>query len=1001
MKPYSILNNLVFLDIETTGIDHTKDKIIEIGAVKIRDKVVTRFNSLVNPNRTVPLNILDLCAGITQEKLDSAPQFNEVLKELLFFIEDLPLVCHNGSFEKSFLKLQNEFLDSLELFAILFPELPEFNLQYLIKKFLPHYREENHRGLSDSEDIIEVINYAVSSFYHENGYTLPMTIADLASWNWFKHLIKVNMDDVKYFLESKPIVTHKEEREPYPVFALKDYEKLFEKKELWRRKGRSYSLRPQQRDASKFIREGLEKGKITIMEAPTGLGKSMAYLLPSSIYAHLKEEKIIISTNTKGLQNQLVEKDIPNLLESLNLKGEVSYTLIKGKSNYLCFDRFEDIEYPKDLKSLLGYVYLKRFITEKGLGDSEEISYAIKEKFNLNYLIEQCSCDPELCDVNSCKYKEQCYYASKVEALKEAQLIVANHSLLLKWPYQNIAPLENIVVDEAHNLTQEVYDAFESTLISYEFERFLRDIYDVQEKRGYLYYLSRRVKKDTLPLSEVESHIEQCSNQIENIKAAFENYVSTSGLSRDYNIKDHLNKDNSQIAIIIKNLEYLKEDLVSLNIYLDKAVSILKDISAIEKDKRLKILIEKVEIINFYIRLLDTVIIQKEEGYCFYFEVDKYFQWWKISSIPLDVSGAFYEKVLRGAKSCLFISATLSTDNSYNSLKNTLGINIAKAENKEIVEVPPIKPIFNYKGKSAIYAIDNMNPNDIEAFTEEMKNFVIELLHNVEGNIIILFTSRNRLNAFKEIASEPLMALGAKVIEGKKVVEKLKSREERYILLGSKGYFEGIDIPGDTMTTVVLDKVPNINSKEPFYKSLINNQVERGTNYWQAYAKVNIPIVSIDLKQIYGRLIRTEYDYGSLFIMSKFDSGNSTVKKLENQLHEVPIIRKTNSSSIFKDLNKRLIRWKQVNLYRILKEAKSSLKKSISEKKMAKDITSLKEAEAFINEFMALEYRKRNLKYDINIYLSPEVRIYIKGVEINLGSNKTTINQYFKDIYNM
>jgi ATP-dependent DNA helicase DinG len=992
MKPYSILNNLVFLDIKTTGTDSRNDKIIQISAVKIKDKIVTKFHTLVNPNGSVPRSIFQLCKGITQEKLDSALQLNEVMNKFQIFVEDFPLVCDNSAFNKNFIIIDNELLDLLELVLILFPELPEFNLQYLIKKFIPHYKGEH----SDLEDAIEVLNYVISRFYYENGYTLSMNFIDLEKWNWYNQIAKINMDDVKYFIENEPIVFQNKEREPYAVFALKDYEKLFEHEEIWKRNGRNYTLRPQQRNASKFAREGLEKGKITIMEAPTGLGKSMAYLLPAAIYTHLKEEKVIISTNTKGLQNQLVEKDIPSLLEALNLNGDVSYTLIKGKSNYLCLERFEDIEYPRDMKTLIGYVYLKRLITEKGIGDSEEINDDIKEKFSLNELLEKCLCDTELCDVGSCKYKERCYYALKVEKLKESQLIVVNHSLLLKWPYQSIAPLENIVVDEAHNLTKEAYDAFENNLISYEFENFLKDIYDSREKSGYLYYLSTRTKKDALPLNEVEADIEKCSNQIRNIKDAFENYVSTSGISREYNIKEHLNKSNPKIAEIIKHFGYLKEDIAKLNINLDKAVSVLKDISNMEKDKRLKILIEKVEVLNSYIRILQDVSNQSEEDYCFYFEVDKNFKGWKIAIIPLDVSGAFYEKVLNGAKSCLFLSATLSTDNSYNNLKNTLGVNIARSQNKEIIEVPPIKPVFQYKDKSAIYAIENMNPNDVGDFSEEMKKFVVGLVHNVAGNIIVLFTSRKRLNAFKKEATEKLNALGVTVVEGKKDIEKLKSRDERYILLGSKGFFEGIDIPGDTMTTVVLDKLPNINSNEPFYKSLIDNNIERGGNYWGSYAKVNFPIVSIDLKQIYGRLIRTEYDYGALFIMSKFDSANSTVRKLENQLYGVPIIRKSRYE-IFKDLNLRLIRWKQINLYKIMKEVKTSLRKSISEKKSSNEIRSLKETEVFINEFMSVEYSKRNLKYDVNISLVGELSICIGGKKVELGKNITSIKQYFKD----
>jgi ATP-dependent DNA helicase DinG len=426
MKPYSILNNLVFLDIKTTGTDSRNDKIIQISAVKIKDKIVTKFHTLVNPNGSVPRSIFQLCKGITQEKLDSALQLNEVMKKLQVFVEDLPLVCNNSAFNKNFITIDNELLDLLELVLILFPELPEFNLQYLIKKFIPHYKEEH----SDLEDAIEVLNYVISRFYYENGYTLSMNFIDLEKWNWYNQIAKIDMDDVKYFIENEPIVFQKKEREPYAVFALKDYEKLFEHEEIWKRNGKNYTLRPQQRNASKFAREGLEKGKITIMEAPTGLGKSMAYLLPAAIYTHLKEERVIISTNTKGLQNQLVEKDIPSLLEALNLNGDVSYTLIKGKSNYLCLERFEDIEYPRDMKTLIGYVYLKRLITEKGIGDSEEINDDIKEKFSLNELLEKCLCDTELCDVGSCKYKERCYYALKVEKLKESQLIVVNHSLL-------------------------------------------------------------------------------------------------------------------------------------------------------------------------------------------------------------------------------------------------------------------------------------------------------------------------------------------------------------------------------------------------------------------------------------------------------------------------------------------------------------------------------------------------------------------------------------------
>ncbi|MDD3224247.1 MAG: helicase C-terminal domain-containing protein [Clostridium sp.] len=960
MKPYSVLDNIVFLQIETTGSDLEKDKITKINAVKIKKKEVTKFNG------------------------ENAVEFQE-------FAEKFPLICYDASFEKSFLKINSDFLDFIELAAILFPELPEFSLEYLAKKFEVPKDEGNS---SEIEKLIMALNYIVGSFLCEYGYSLPMSFTELEKWKWYKYIERVNMDDAKCFAPHKKIVMDIKEREPYPIFGLKDYEKLFENEKIWRRNGRSYTLRPQQEKASRFIREGLEKEKVTIMEAPTGLGKSMAYLLPAVIYAHLKNEKVIISTNTKGLQNQLVQKDIPNLLEQLNLERDIKYTLIKGKSNYLCLDRFHEIKYPKDKEIFIGYFYLKRLITEKGLGDIEEINSAIREKFHLNELIEKCFCDLDLCDTEKCKYRETCYYAQKVESLKESQIIVINHSLLLRWSYQPIVKLENIIIDEAHNLTNEAYDAFEETLVSSEFKKFVYEIYNSREKNSYLYYLSKKAKDADLPLNAIEIDIKKCIEETDKIKDTFKEYAMNSGIKMDYNIKGHLNATNEAV---LENFKILKEDLEKLNKNLDKSVIALKNISSMEKDKRVGVVAQKVEIINGYIGLLEDVLAEKKEGFCFYFELDRNFLWWKVSSIPLDVSGAFYEKVLQKAKSCTFISATLSSDNGYNNLKNTLGINISKSNDKEIVEVQPITPVFEYKKRSAVYPMENFDPNNIKAFSKHMKDFVLKLLDNVDGNIIMLFTSKKRLTAFKACALEKLKSYNIRVVEGKKNIQKLKRRDERYIFLGSKGFFEGVDIPGDAVTTVVLDKLPNVNSKEPFYKSLIDQLAEKGIDYWKAYAIVNFPIVSIDLKQIYGRLIRTEYDYGSLFIMSKFDRNNSTVKKLERQIYEVPIVRKNIYELAFKDLNVRRVMWKQMNLYKIMKESKVKLKEAILKKKLK----SIEEKEVFINEFMCLEYQKRKLKYDAHISLENGLKLYIKDKRLNLGRYSGNIEQYFKDILNL
>jgi len=189
------------------------------------------------------------------------------------------------------------------------------------------------------------------------------------------------------------------------------------------------------------------------------------------------------------------------------------------------------------------------------------------------------------------------------------------------------------------------------------------------------------------------------------------------------------------------------------------------------------------------------------------------------------------------------------------------------------------------------------------------------------------------------------------------------------------------------MNTVILDKMPNINSREPFFKALIENELSKGKSYWQAYENINFPIVSIDLKQIYGRLIRTEYDYGALFILDKFnnqESKNTTVKKVERLLYGVPIIR-SNLSSTLKDLRIRTLRWKIMNLFKILGEVKEELKLEVRELHKGNTFESAISIEEFINDYLKQEYEKRKLFWDINIKINNAFKVEINKEEIDLG----------------
>ena len=974
----SLIDNVVYLDIETTGLSDSLDdenmrkweRIIEIGAVKYKDGEYSEFHTLVNPRKKLSLDILDLCSGISQDALDKSPTIKDIFPCLVDFIEDMPLICHNAAFEKKFLstygkalgyELKNEFLDSMELAALVNPGLKEYNLEALIKEYIKPDLKEQHRGLEDAKDTIKVVNKILEDLWIESSMVLPHEFSNLDDWNWIKYI-----EPHAVPLYERPL--RKEKHVPIIPVDYDKYEQLFMDEQLWRRTGRSYSIRKQQIDVSEKVKDCLVNGNVTLVEAPTGIGKSLAYLLPSVIYSYKTGAKIVISTNTKGLQTQLVEKDIPNLLDILSLRNNINYVSMKGKNNYLCMDRIKLMDLPISLEERMGYVYLYRSAFIKNCGDIEDINYWVRNHFEIDKIVDECSCDSEYCDIKSCEYKEQCFYAKEVEKLKEANIIIINHSLLLKWPYRTEVEIKNLIVDEAHNLKKEVYSAFECEVTSKDIMKNLRDIYAPDYKSGYLLYLGRKYK-DIYDASVLNNHLKNIIISIQNISDSFECYIKerSNGKEKEliYDIKECINIEDKKFSNVRKSMEQFVASLTVFNIEINKSLERLQCNEGLKNDKRLKILAEKVKNMDTIKDVVESCIKQQMANYCYSYDVHKGFKWWSIKYTPLDVSNEFYSKVVDPLESGMFISATLTSRGNYDDFKSTLGIDKCLENKKKLVEVPAIDPVFNYKKNSTIYApVLQSDPKALHEFVAEAAQFVLNIVDTIEGNILMLFTSKVRLNEFERCIRKDIEQKGIRLLTRKKDIDKLKKREERYIFLGSRGFFEGVDIPGDAMNTIILDKVPNINGKEPLYETLIKRLEKDDDRYFTYYNMINYPIVAIDIKQIYGRLMRTEYDYGSFIILSKFERDNQNTKRLNSELYSVSTVR-GDSRIIAGDIRRKYDMWKKNNMLKIFGEVKNQIR-------LAKNI---EEAEGILQ----YEYEKRNLKYEVSRKQLIELKKFYKA----------------------
>lgn len=917
----SILDNVVYIRITQNGN-------FKIECIKIKNKKEEFFNTNLNYH----------CSK------------NSVI-DIKTFIEDLPLILHNGEKERSVIDnlfegiggVKNIILDIKELVLILDPGNVSSKALNNDKKSLKSNSVEETQNLTNEL----LINFWRNPFGYVN---IVSWFKDDKEWPWIS-LLNANIDELDKNIFN--IETHKDKYKDVNRLEnvdLKKREELLKDREVWEIDSRfTYNFREGQYEMAKEVRVALEDKKVICIEAPTGIGKSIGYLLNSIIFAYENKEKVVISTNTKSLQNQLVEKDIPLIIDRLGLSEKVNFTEIKGKGNYICKKRF--LEYIKDEKENFNYkdrlllLYINRFI-EENCGDVESLDYWVYGFENFNKHLNNFICEGDLCRPSRCEYgsEKQCYYVNKLEQMKKSNIIVVNHSLLSLWPYKSDVELKYIIIDEAHNMIDQCYKAYSNELNSIQLKKWLNQLYDFKSKVGQITFLHRRYsfflsKADIEQIKEKIWNITCLLDNINYIYTLIFNYKSEVNYKVNYPKKFLINKENEWKSVNRLLLE-LKEGILYL-VY--KIENIVKEIIKEDDDNKDEMIIL---IVNSYClkfkgcaECIDSILKQDNENICYSLECDKGRKYWTITTIDLNIANRFKEDFLEGTESVIFTSATLKINGGFNYFSRALGLNLINKEKqgKSLV----VSPVFKITDRTKIFEPKDMpkynylNDND---FIKVMSQFILEVVKNFNGNILVLFSSINRKNKVEMQIRPLLKSLNVNIYDNLKGMEELKKLDRRTIVLGSKGFFEGVDIPGEGLTCVILDKVPNCSPKDPLVVSLIEKALreKRVSKELYAYNYINYPSTSIKMKQIFGRILRTKYDYGYLFVLNGL-SENINTEKFKKDMGVANIYRASMEESI-KFMRKDFDRWQKENYKIIMNEVGTR---------------------ADIKE----EYKKRNLKY--------------------------------------
>ena len=472
----------VSLDLETTGINPDSDEIIEVGAVKFQgDRVLDTFQTLVNPFRPLPQFIREL-TGITQSQVDEASAFASVAPGLESFIGDCPIVGQNIAFDIEFLlkkgmPLSNPRYDTREMASIFLPQLREYSLAPLAASLgIQHPRP--HRAVPDAEVTFRVFDAlkGVALDMDEAVLSEIYSLHSRAQTHLAQLLLRIQGAVSQRRVASPPAAgpdvlvevqaTEHTATPPdgAPVTPFDEQEDaiagFFQEDGPLAQVLDSYRYRPQQVEMAQAVAQAMQQSRNLVVEGGTGVGKSMAYLLPAALFAQANGARVVVSTNTINLQEQLISKDLPTLCGALAewspQLGDTSFALLKGRDNYLCLRR-------------LGYLRGEATISP------EEANLASKalvwlqttssgDRAEMNMTPRDASQWSRISAAECPNWRERGCFLRAARAKAEASdIVVVNHALLMRDLAEgtgSIPDYDYLIVDEAHHLEEEATRQF-------------------------------------------------------------------------------------------------------------------------------------------------------------------------------------------------------------------------------------------------------------------------------------------------------------------------------------------------------------------------------------------------------------------------------------------------------------------------------------------------------------------------------------------------------------
>jgi Rad3-related DNA helicase/DNA polymerase III epsilon subunit-like protein len=868
------LPDYVALDLETTGLDPVRDRVIEVGAVAFTpDRVTATFDQLVDPGRAVPETVLRL-TGIRQEELRGAAEPQAALRRLAEFVHGRQPVGHGARLDVEFLETaglwdaSQEILDTLDLARILLPAAASHSLPLLATE-MGFNQPRPHRALDDADATRQLLLRLREEAVGLDESLKEPLLALVAPYPW---------PVARFFAEA--LTAPSPNQEPASGIPLEQSGRggavqtpPDEPAALASLLGPDgplasalpgYEHRESQLQMLLAVSQIQGRGGTLLVEAGTGTGKSLAYLLPSLARSVRHRERVVVSTNTHTLQEQLMAKDLPALRE--RLPWDFKACLLKGRANYISLRRWRRYlaEPCRDSEELTFKLKVLVWLHTTESGDRSELRLHGREEV----LWTRIASDPLDCVGVRCT-GEDCYvHRARAEA-EAAHLVVVNHSLLLADAEVGgglLPEYDHLVIDEAHHLEEaatrglrrEIDGPNLVALLDRLAGGLLADLGRQPNLGASLDWFGEAIPKAGAAAERVRELFRLADSWVAQVLGEAERREES------VRITPALREDGgwAEVALAAENAV---TSLTVLDGGLRRAVAGVRewlggdagaDGSGPDQGVReLEMIRGRLEAAT---RLLDEALLRPDTNTVYWFTQVARAENLLLRAAPVNVGRLLRDRVYAERRSSVFTSATLAVAGSFDYFRSRVGL-------REDVEEMILESPFDFYQQALVCLPTDLSPPEADTFDGEVAQLVAAVARRVGGRTLALFTSHRQLRdvhaALKQrVDLDDVLILGQGIDGQRRQLLKTFEEAERPLLLGTSTFWEGIDIPGERLSCVIVVRLPFAVPSDPVYAA-------RAEQVRDPFSQLALPQAALRLKQGFGRLIRRSTDRGAVVIL--------------------------------------------------------------------------------------------------------------------------------------